>query len=252
MKGTIFDIKEFGVHDGPGLVTTVFLKGCPLRCQWCHNPEGQSFEKELIYRENRCQHCGLCQQGCQHEDCQPYGRCLHICPNDCLSVVGEEIEAKQLAERLLKNKEIIDGFTFSGGEPLAQSEFLLEVISYLKPFKINIETSGYCCQEVFKKVINEVDLVYFDIKLFDDDLHRKYTGQSNELILKNFAILKDSGKQFIVRTPLIPSITDIKENLEKIKQLVGDGNYELLPYNQLAGAKYKMLNREYPLKNLNE
>lgn len=250
MTGTIFDIKEFGVHDGPGLLTTVFLKGCPLQCQWCHNPEGQSFEPELMIRHNRCRHCGLCMQKCEHEDCQPYGRCLHICPENCISVAGEKIQAEVLTERILKNRNIIEAVTFSGGEPLAQPQFLLEVISLLKPLKINIETSGYCSNEVFRKVTDEADLVYLDIKLADELQHIRYTGKSNRLILENLKYLQSSGKDFIIRTPLIPGITDTEENLAAIRELIGDCRHELLPYNEMAAVKYRMLDREYLLEDL--
>jgi len=247
MFGTIFDIKEMAVHDGSGLVTTVFLKGCPLRCLWCHNPEGQSFLPELMVRENSCKHCGLCLKKCNHEECQPYKRCLHICPDNLVKVTGEKIEAKELANRILKNKDILDGVTFSGGEPLSQGDFLLEVISYLDNIKIYIETSGYANEEVFKKVIDKIDFVYYDIKLIDDKKHLQYTGKSNEIILNNFQYLKSIRKSCIVRTPLIKDITDTKSNINGIKQFIGDTQYELLPYNEFASTKYKMLNRKYHL-----
>lgn len=245
MIGRITDIKEFGVHDGPGLITTVFLKGCPLKCVWCHNPETQSYEKELMVKYNLCEDCGLCRKECNHEDCKKYKRCIHICPNNCLSICGKDISAKDLANKILRNSKVLTGVTFSGGEPLMQADFLLETISYLNNFEINIETSGYCDSETFKKVIESVDLVYFDIKLINDSLHKKYTGISNDLILKNFKILQDSNTKYIVRTPLISGITDTKENIDAIKKLIGDSSHELLPYNDMASLKYKMLNREY-------
>ena len=129
MKGVIFDIKEMAVHDGPGIRTTVFFKGCPLRCRWCHNPEGLTSKPQLMYKESRCLHCGLCKVPCTHPECQPFGRCLHACPDHLLSVAGRPVSAKELAAELKKSAEPLGdnfgGFTFSGGEPLMQPEFLL-------------------------------------------------------------------------------------------------------------------------------
>ncbi|MBR4461977.1 MAG: glycyl-radical enzyme activating protein [Erysipelotrichaceae bacterium] len=247
MTGRIFDIKEFAVHDGPGLVTTVFLKGCPLHCAWCHNPEGQSYEKELMIREKSCHHCGLCFKPCTHPECQPFHRCIHICPDDLIRIAGEDLEAKELAQRIRKNKDILDGVTFSGGEPLFQAEFLLETISYLDGLKIAIETSGYAEPETFQRVIDKTDLVYFDIKLAEETGHIRYTGASNNLILQNLNLLKDSKKPCVIRTPLIPGITDTEKNLREIKRLIEDLPHELLPYNEMAGVKYAMLGRKYPL-----
>lgn len=247
MKGMIFDIKEFAVHDGDGLVATVFLKGCPLKCLWCHNPEGQSFNKEIMVRKNSCKHCGQCKQKCDHAECQPFKRCVHICPDNLVKIVGEEIDSKQLALRILKNKNIMDAVTFSGGEPLAQGEFLLEVINHLEGLKVNIETSGYCDSELFKKVLEKVDFVFYDVKIADEQLHKKYTNVSNKQILKNLEILKASNKPCLIRTPLIENITDTQENLRKIQELIQDLPWQKLPANKLAAVKYQMLEREYPL-----
>lgn len=253
MIGTIFDIKEMAVHDGPGIRTTVFFKGCPLRCKWCHNPEGLSFEPQLMYKDIRCIDCKSCQRECEHPECQPFGRCIHACPENCLEIAGRKVTAKELAEELKETAHILGnsfgGFTFSGGEPLAQPEFLLELIEELKGYHLCIETSGFCDGEIFKSVIDKLYFVIMDIKLVDSKLHKKYTGVGNELILKNFEILKESGKPYIIRTPLIPNITDTHENLTEIKKIIGDSTWEKLPYNAAAGAKYKMLGIEYPLKD---
>ncbi len=252
MNGIIFDIKEMAVHDGPGIRTTVFFKGCPLRCMWCHNPEGLSFTPQLMFKSNCCSDCGRCKEKCTHPECEPYGRCVHICPNNCLSIAGRYVSANDLAKELIENAEILGdsfgGFTFSGGEPLAQSEFLLELINELKPYHLCIETSGYCESETFKKVIDKLDFIIMDIKLADSEKHKQLTGVSNEIILKNFEILKNSGKPFIIRTPLIEGLTDSQENLTAIKAIIGDATWEQLPENNVAGAKYKMLNMEFPLE----
>lgn len=249
MTGIIFDVKEMAVHDGPGIRTTVFFKGCPLRCIWCHNPEGLSFEPQLMYKEVRCIDCKNCQKACDHEECQPFGRCIHACPENCLEIAGREVTAKELAAELKTSAGVLGdnfgGFTFSGGEPLAQTQFLLELIEELKDYHLCIETSGFADSEIFKKVIDKLDLVIMDIKLADSNLHKKYTGVDNEQILKNFEILKNSGKPYIIRTPLIPNITDNRKNLDDIKTIIGDSVWEKLPYNIMAGAKYKMLGMEF-------
>lgn len=251
MLGTIFDIKEMAVHDGPGIRTTVFLKGCPLRCKWCHNPEGLSIEPQLMYKQTCCIDCKLCQRECDHEECKPFGRCLHICPNDCLTVSGRMVDARSLAEELKSSAvtlgEGFGGFTFSGGEPLFQSDFLLELAEHLKDFDLCIETSGYSDSKTFKRVIDKMDFIIMDIKLVNSKKHLEYTGVGNELILENFEILRASKKPYVIRTPLIPNITDTKENLEEIKAIIGDSAHETLPYNDMAGAKYKMLGMDYPL-----
>ena len=251
MTGIIFDIKEMAVHDGPGIRTTVFFKGCPLRCIWCHNPEGLSFKPQLMYKEVRCIDCKSCQRECNHPECQPFGRCIHSCPENCLEISGKYVEVNELANELKTSAGVLGdsfgGFTFSGGEPLAQPNFLLELIEELKDYHLCIETSGFADSEIFKKVIDKLNLVIMDIKLADNNEHQKYTGVSNEQILKNFEILKRSGKPYIIRTPLIPNITDTEKNLTEIEGIIGNSVWEKLPYNKMAGAKYKMLGMDYQL-----
>lgn len=251
MTGTIFDVKEMAVHDGPGIRTTVFFKGCPLRCRWCHNPEGLSSTPQLMYKQSRCRHCGLCQRPCSHPDCRRFGRCLHICPDDLLTVTGEEIEAVDLVEKLKRSAEPMGnhfgGFTFSGGEPLMQPDFLLEIIHGLSGYHLCMETSGFARQTVFSRVIETLDFVIMDLKLADSKTHKEYTGVDNEKILANFKCLQKSGKPYLIRTPLIPGITDMQDNLTAIKNIIGDSPWELLPYNHMAGAKYEMLGLNYEL-----
>ncbi len=271
--GMIFDIKEMAVHDGPGLRTTVFLKGCPLRCVWCHNPEGLSAERQLYVWQNGCKGCSLCRRGCSHPDCQPFGRCLHVCPQGLITVAGREMSAEQLAKRILRSAAVADGVTFSGGEPLMQAEFVLDVVDKLskmgsrtgggeaalkreaaleqealRRIHCAIETSGYGDPEVFQRVIQAMDFVYMDLKLADETLHRKYTGVSNRLILQNLEILRCSAVPCTIRTPLIPGITDTKENIEAIRRLAGDLPLEFLEYNPMAGAKYSALGMKFPLE----
>lgn len=251
MKGIVFDVKEMALHDGPGIRTTVFLKGCPLRCRWCHNPDGLSPLPELAFHAARCLDCGACRVPCAHAECAPFGRCLHVCPDNALQIVGREVEAAALARELLAGAAVLGdtfgGVTFSGGEPLLQAEFLLEVAEHLQGVHLAIETSGYADERLFRHVISKMNYVIMDIKLADDDLHRRYTGQSNARILQNYRVLRESGVPYLIRTPLIPGITDTEENLRAIAALIGNDPWEKLPYNEMAGAKYAMLGKVYDL-----
>lgn len=250
MKGTVFDIKEFALNDGDGIRTTVFLKGCPLHCIWCHNPEGLSPKRELFIKTNGCKNCGLCKRPCNHPDCKEFSRCLHICPNDLISVAGTDWESDKLADKLLKQCNTLNmlggGITLSGGEPLMQHKFCEELLSQLKnKTHIAIETSGYANQQIFDSIIQLCDFVFMDLKLYDNSLHKKYTGVSNENILQNAQKLKESGIPHSFRIPLIPCITDSNENLSALADVIGNSHVELLPYNKLAPAKYKNVNREF-------
>lgn len=248
MTGVVFDIREFTVHDGPGIRVTVFLKGCPLHCRWCHNPEGLSPRPQLMKKVSLCVHCGLCERGCGHAECQPFGVCLHACPKGLLSVSGEVWEAEELAEKLQSYAPVLPsgGITFSGGEPLLQGEFVIEVCRRLTLHKA-LQTSGYADAELFRRVLQEMDFVLFDLKLADGEKHREYTGQDNALILQNYRILLESGRPHVVRVPLIPGITDTDDNLRAIAALAGRSHVELMRYNPLAGAKYPMVGMTYPL-----
>ena len=251
MTGTVFDIKEMAVHDGPGIRTTVFFKGCPLRCRWCHNPEGLSPVPQMMYKEAKCRQCKHCLVKCSHPACQPFGRCMYACPENCLEITGRNVDAATLSSELIRSAHFLGdafgGFTFSGGEPLAQPDFLLTLSEMLHAYHLCIETSGYADNAIFKSVINKLDYVIMDIKLADCAQHKKYTGAGNEKILKNFETLALSGKPYLIRTPLIPGITDTNENLKEIEKIIGSSRWEKLPYNQMAGAKYKMLGMEYAL-----
>lgn len=223
MTGMVFAIEEFSIYDGPGIRTTVFLKGCPMGCKWCHNPEGQSFLQEEVRTEG--------------------GK---------TRVSGQEYEAEELVRKLLKNRTILShggGVTFSGGEPLAQPEFLEECLKQLKgQLHTAVETAANVPEEAFARVVPNADLVLFDLKLVDPDLHRTWTGMDNALILRNFKSLTGMNVPFTVRTPLIPGVTDTEENLGAVAALLkehGVHAIELLPYNRMAGGKYASLGRTY-------
>lgn len=254
MKGIIFDIKEFSIHDGPGARITVFLKGCPLRCRWCHNTEGLSALPQLMIKENLCVHCGRCIQGCNHSECIPFKRCIHACPNGCISVSGKMADAAELAKKINSSAEILSsmggGVTFSGGEPMMQPEFVCEIAELLPNVHKALQTSGFADFETYTKIVSKMDFVMQDIKLADKDEHIKYTGVSNEKILNNIEWLKKSGRKFVFRVPLIPGITDTKANLSAISEIAEDFPVELLRYNSIAGAKYAMLGMTYPLGEL--
>lgn len=252
MKGLIFDIKGFSVNDGEGIRTTVFLKGCPLRCVWCHNPEGLNPKKELYVKKVGCKNCGKCFEPCGHADCKPFGRCLHVCPGGLVRVAGEEWDSAALAEHLLRGADIFGmsggGITLSGGEPLLQHGFAVDLLKKIGKEGINraVETSGYAEPEVFCEVISHADFVYMDLKIADPEKHRTYTGASNEKILENAGLLQNSGVRHIFRIPLIPGLTDGAENLAALAAVAGESQVELLPYNRLAPAKYASVGRRYP------
>lgn len=254
LHGLVFAVEEFSTFDGPGIRTTVFLQGCPLRCMWCHNPEGQSFANFVLRSPNGCVGCGKCGENAQQINGRLYytQQSIQNCPNHLLRWCSEEYTPQELVERLKKNFSLLNpdgGVTFSGGEPLAHPEFLLACLRMLKGKTDRaLQTSGYASPEVFRSVLKEVDRVLFDIKLVDGKLHLAYTGVSNKRILKNFTILRNSGIPFVVRTPLIPGVTDTQENLKAVAELLHSNEVsyiELLPYNPMAGAKYPLAGMKY-------
>ena len=222
-SGIVFDIKEFAIHDGPGIRTTVFLKGCPLSCMWCHNPEGQSSEPQVIR--------------------SPAGE----------RISGKVYKATELAALL--NQQVVllraneGGITFSGGEPLLQTAFVAEVIDLLDDVHILLDTSGYGSEQDFRQLVRRSALVYYDLKLIDNAAHQHFTGCANDLILRNLRLLSETCKPFVIRVPLVPGVTDTDQNLSAIVQLVCDLpgmlRVDLLPYNKAAGSKYQYAGREF-------
>ena len=259
----ITEIQSFCLHDGPGIRTTVFLAGCPLSCTWCHNPETQSAERTLVFDEKKCIGCGLCAacpRGVHGFDgahtinrsrCARCGACVKECPTGALTFSVRTLTKKafdRLVETQKKNAPD-GGITFSGGEPLLQTD---AVLAYLAGTDVHtaIETSGYAPEAVFCRMLERIDFVFFDLKLAADDLHRRCTGVSNEPILRNLALLRQSGKPFRLRTPLIPGVTDTEENLSALEKIAGGDDWEKLPFNPLTASKYERIGRTYRLEPL--
>ena len=274
-KGLIFDIERYAVHDGPGIRTLIFLKGCPLKCIWCQNPEGQDLKKEFIYFKNKCMNCGTCKKSCPADAicitqegvridlklCTLCGKCTLSCPTSALVICGEECTTQDLLEKAEKERRFYEnsngGVTLSGGEPIFQNKFSLNLLKKLKSKGINttIETCGYIKWSTFETILNYTDLVLYDIKMIDSKKHRKYTGVKNDIILENLINLSLKTMPYIIRIPLIPNLNDTENDLydfitffKKIKNQ--PMQIDILPYNSLCIEKYNNLNREFLLKNL--
>ena len=270
ITGNISDIKRYAINDGPGIRLTIFFKGCPLSCAWCHNPETHSPQSELMYIFKRCIRCGECVKACPQkaltlvnhrivrdpELCNLCGICTEVCPTLALEMVGEQMTPDQLMARIEQDRIFFDesggGVTFSGGEPLMQPEFLLEMLQRCKAAGIHtvVDTSGCGKIEDLLKIAPLTDLFLFDIKLATPEKHLKWTGAKMEEIHSNLRQLAASGAKIIFRMPMINGINCDQENIEKSAELIAalpGGNLviELLPYHDIAQKKYEQLNREY-------
>ena len=274
ITGTVFDIRKYSIHDGPGIRTAVFFKGCPLECSWCHNPEGRSHGPELIFRPARCILCDDCLKVCPNEAirrqgdviwidrmrCKVSGRCATVCNAEALQVVGREITVQQVIAEIesdtVFHEQSGGGVTFSGGEPLAQPRFLLELLSACRKRSIPtcVDSSGCAPWPVLDGIHPLVDLWLYDLKLMDDARHRQWTGVSNEIILTNLRRLSELEQNIIIRIPVIPGINDDEENLRQsgafLASLPKVPQVELLPYHSIAEGKYAGLGREYELSEI--
>jgi pyruvate formate lyase activating enzyme len=272
-EGIVFDFKRYATDDGPGIRTTVFLKGCPLRCPWCHNPEGQISTPELIYRKKKCLECFECVEACptralthvggqlliDRRLCNLCGTCLKTCPADAVGVSGKTFSEVEVMKEVEKDRAFYEessgGVTFSGGEPLMQVDFLDCLLEKCRKENIHtaVDTCGYSSRSNFAKIMSKVDVFLYDIKVMDDRIHKKYTGVSNKLILENLAELADKGKSILARFPVIPSINDDQTNISKTGEFLcknGIENIHVLPYHRAGTEKYRSLGRKYKLNRV--
>lgn len=248
MTGTIFDIQRFSVHDGPGIRTTIFMKGCPLRCRWCHNPEGLSKSLQYQFFEDKCIGCGLCGERKQLSGSQK-------CPAEALKICGRVVDEGEVIDEILKDKIFYSdngGVTFSGGECLLQADFVVSVLSKAKDLGLHtaIDTCGYVPWEELEKTLTCCDLYLYDVKCFTSKLHKEYTGVDNLLIIDNLKRLADVRKDIWIRIPVIPGFNDNALEMTQIAELVSSissvKQVTLMPYHTLGASKYKTLGLKYP------
>lgn len=269
VSGTIFNIQKFSVHDGPGIRTTVFMKGCPLRCRWCSNAESINPTPEPGIIVERCTGCGECVDTCPENTiaindgkvsidrsiCTACKQCIPSCPEEAITIYGETVTVNEVLKEVLKDRSFYSGsgggVTVSGGEPLKQPEFVLELFRNCKEEGIStcLDTCGYAPEEVLREVLQYTDNVLFDLKHMNVDRHKEFTGVDNERIKKNAEIVSVSEAEVLFRIPLIGGVNsdedNIRETAEFIKSLGEDNRIELLPYHRLGIGKYKMLGRDY-------
>jgi pyruvate formate lyase activating enzyme len=267
--GIIFDIKRYAIHDGPGIRTTIFFKGCPLACRWCHNPEGMEPAPFWAYKKESCIRCAECVESCpeqalvlEPEGVAPSGSpctncfiCTEICPSQARQKVGRELTAPELLGEIQKDIPFYDtsggGVTFSGGEPLMQAEFLIELLRLCGNEHIHraVDTSGYASCETLMSIAEHSELILYDLKMMDSDQHEKFTGVSNHLILDNLVHLAREGIDLIIRIPLIPGVNDDVDNLDRtgsfLKRLPGAAKVHILPYHDFQKTKYTRFEMSY-------
>ncbi|QXM05297.1 trans-4-hydroxy-L-proline dehydratase activase [Crassaminicella indica] len=266
-KGRIINIQRYCVHDGPGIRTTVFFKGCPLACWWCHNPESQRYEKEIMYNEEKCTLCKMCEKKCvvqcirlkEHifydpNQCVFCENCIDFCINNARELVGKEYTLSELMQEIEKDQIFYDesggGVTLSGGEVMSQIEFVEELVKscHSKGISVAIDTCGYAPFESFEKIINYTDVFLYDLKIMDPKKHEQYTGKDNKIILNNLKCLSEKGASIYLRIPLIEGINTDDENIKEMIIFTKDLNIQrvhLLPFHEIGSDKYKRLNMDY-------
>jgi pyruvate formate lyase activating enzyme len=273
IEGVIFDVKRYAIHDGPGIRTTVFLKGCPLACRWCHNPESQASGPELFFRAGRCVACGACVEACPRGvlvkgergavtavgECERCGACAAACYAEARQLVGRTVSVEEVMAEVERDRAFYErsggGVTLSGGEPLMQGEFLYGLLAASKRMGIDtaLDTSGYAQWEIIDRIRGLVDLFLYDIKVVDAARHRELTGVSNELILENLWKLSRHGHDICLRVAVIPGVNDNDDSLREIgalaSRLPNIEEIDILPYNRLGVEKYERLGRECPMSD---
>jgi pyruvate formate lyase activating enzyme len=273
-RGVVFDIMRYCLHDGPGIRTTIFLKGCPLRCSWCHNPEGRSGGIELSFREDRCVRCGDCFEFCPNgavrqegdrflpvrENCASCGTCVDHCYAGARELIGREMSVGEVFYEILKDVAFYDqsggGVTFSGGEPLFQPRFLEAVCEACRPYGIHraVETTGFCGSKTMQRIASVTDLFLYDLKIMDDEAHRRFTGAGNEQILRNLVELSQAGSEVIVRMPVLPGINDHESNLREMATFLSTKTkvqeIHLLPFHRIGHDKSRRIGQEASVMEL--
>lgn len=272
-KGLIFNIQKFSIHDGPGIRTTIFLKGCPLRCKWCANPESQSANVQILWDQKKCVHCLQCVKSCMHqaiscregeihideELCQGCLNCVSTCLQSALSNEGETKEIEEIVRIALQDKDFYEesggGITISGGEGMSQPDFLKELVKELKKHNLHltIETTGYIPKETFHELAPLFDLLLFDVKHYDTNRHFEGTGVHNEQIINNLKWAFHQGLEILPRIPVIPSFNDSIQDAAGLASLlteIGLKKVQLLPFHQFGERKYEMMHKEYAYKNV--
>ena len=271
-KGITFNIQKFSIHDGPGIRTTVFFKGCPLRCEWCSNPESQIKNVQILHDQSKCSYCLSCVAACPngaitHEDnkiiinegkCVGCLTCVNLCPNRALSYEGDYQTIEEIVDICMQDIDFYEesggGVTISGGEGMSQPNFLKKLIAELKKNSVHvaIETTGYVKKETFEELARELDLLLFDVKHYDREKHYNGTKVYNDLIVENLKWAIDNGIEVLPRIPVIPDFNDSLEDAEGLAKLlveVGAKKVQLLPFHQFGEKKYELLNRNYKYKN---
>ena len=274
-KAIVFDIQRGSLHDGPGIRTTVFLKGCRLECLWCHNPEAVAASRQLFFHFDKCTLCGECVAVCEadvhhiadtshtidYDKCTFCGKCVEVCNSNALKIIGKEMTVDQVMLEVMADfdfyKNSGGGITLSGGEPLLQFSFSMELLQRCKDMGVSTcaETSGFVSEAQFKQFFPYVDFLLFDYKIAESDVHRKYTGVPNETILANLDLAYHAGIPIILRCPIIPGINDTEEHFRQIGAL--DKKYpkltgiELLPYHDIGNNKRTSIGVERTLASLN-
>jgi len=270
VQGVIFNIQHYSIHDGPGIRTTVFIKGCPLRCLWCQNPESQLLQPEVFFNQEKCVGCGQCAAVCpcgaieiqegkartNRERCKGRGKCAEVCPYEARSLMGRHVTADEVFHEVAKDEAFYEssggGVTLSGGEPLAQPEFAAAILRLCKEAGLHtaVDTCGYAAWETIKEVLQYADLVLFDFKHMEPAKHQEYTGVPNRLILENAKrIYRELRRAMWARIPVVPGYNSTKENIRATaefisRELGSQVKVHLLPYHKMGEVKYKRLERE--------
>jgi pyruvate formate lyase activating enzyme len=271
-SGIVFDIKKYALHDGPGIRVTVHLKGCPLSCWWCHNPESQKFSPQLLFRGERCIACDMCVSSCANgaisagggsmftdpNRCEGNGDCAGVCPSGAREICGRVVDVKDVMAEILKERIFFEqsggGVTLSGGEPLCQPEFAMAVLAECRRLGIHtaVDTSGFVSTEVLLEAIPMTDLFLYDVKHMNPEKHTEYTGVDNSVILSNMSKLGEGGAAINARMPFVPGVNSDEENLRAtgsfLAKVPGVTQLNLLPYHSAAEGKHDRWGMKYRLK----